>query len=78
MSQLQDQVSDVLRNYFGEHLSALSLSSNNPACFPCDLGSRWLNNRQAEVELMTHILYFSLTSLRGEYAVCGLCYLFSI
>ncbi|QRV86254.1 peroxisome biogenesis factor 10 [Ceratobasidium sp. AG-Ba] len=44
VSQLREQVSDVVRNYFG---------------------SRWLNRREAEVELMTNILYFSLTSLRA-------------
>ncbi|QRW00301.1 peroxisome biogenesis factor 10 [Ceratobasidium sp. AG-Ba] len=44
VSQLREQVSDVVRNYFG---------------------SRWLNRREAEVELMTNVLYFSLTSLRA-------------
>lgn len=44
VSQLREQIADVLRNYFG---------------------SRWLNRREAEVELMTSILYFSLTSLRA-------------
>lgn len=65
MSQLQEQVSDVLRNYFGKYNSTFFFLLLMSRIIPRDPGSRWLNNRQTEVELMTHILYFSLTSLRG-------------
>ncbi|KAG8722385.1 peroxisome biogenesis factor 10 [Ceratobasidium sp. 394] len=44
VAQLREQVTDVLRNYFGH---------------------RWLNRREAEVDLATNLAYFSLTSLRA-------------
>jgi hypothetical protein len=52
----------VLRNYFGQY----SLFDAYFELTVCAVGSRWLNRREAEVDLVTNMLYFSLTSMRGE------------